>query len=210
MTKPGLFFLDSDIFVLFAGVNLLRDLVAASGFELASARRLEPLFYMLRHGKRLSKKYPVGIRERATAWCSQVAPMTSRPRGMVFEQLATTRGIDPGEAELFAAVAETPGSLIATGDRRACRALRRSEDLGNVRAMLQGRIVCLETALSLLLERKSFPALSSALTQIREHNKTLGVLLSQGELTPVESFRDGLDSYSRDLTDELGELLYQP
>ncbi len=149
MSKPELFFLDSDIFVILAGVNLLRGVVSAAGFDLASTRRLQPLPHMLKRG-RLSKKYPSGIRERAGAWCSQVQPMASRPSGPEFARLITIRGIDPGEAELLAAAAQSPGSLLATGDRRACRALVTAEGVDEVKALLKGKIICLETALWML------------------------------------------------------------
>ncbi len=209
MRKSGLFFLDSDIFVLLSGASLMRELVAAAGFGLSSARRLQPLPHMLGK-KKMLKKYPAGVREKTIAWCSQVESVTARPKGPFLAQLGLVRGIDPGEAELFAVAAETPGSLIATGDKRACRALKAAEGLEGAKAALQGKIICLETALELLLERRGFSALVGPLTQIRGLNKTLGALLSQGELTLEESFREGLDSYSRHLASELGDLLYRP
>ena len=188
----------------------MRELVAAAGFDLSNARRLQPLPHMLRKRKKMLKKYPAGVREKAIAWCSQIEPVSIRPKGPFLAQLGLVRGIDPGEAELFAIAAETPGSLIATGDKRACRALKAAEGLEDAKAALRGRIVCLETALDMLLEQRGFSALSGPLTQIRGLNRTLGALLSQGELTLEENFREGLASYSRHLTSELGDLLYRP
>lgn len=182
----------------------------ASGFEPTNARRLEPLLYMLKESGRLSKDYPQAIRERAAAWCSQIDPILSRPSHPDFAQLLMVRDIDPGEALLLAAAAERPGSLVATGDRRACRALKAAEGLEALRAGLQGKLVCLETALWLLLEHKGFPDLVRVLTQVRKYNRTLSVLLSQGELTPEENFREGLASYWRELQAELGDLLFRP
>ncbi len=209
MTESGLFFFDSDIFVLFAGAGLIPELVSVAGFELAEARRLQPLPHMLRKGP-LARKYPPGIRQKAEAWCAEIPTISQAPSPTLVDQLIEIQDVDAGEAILFALVAETNGALLTSGDKRACRALSNAEGLEAVRALLRGKVVSLEAALRLLLERIGYPTLTEALTMVREYNQTLRVILSQGELTSETAFRDGLDSYSRDLHSQAGDLLFVP
>ncbi len=205
MDDPGLLYLDSDIFILCAGVCLLPDLIGAAGFELPQARRLRPLPHMLLKG-RIPKKYSAATIEKASAWCSKVKAIDRSPSPALVDQLIMP-GIDAGEAFLFALVAESD-SIVATGDKRACLALQASDC--EAKAQLRHKVICLETALWLLLERVEYPRLAQSLTPAREHNRTLRVLLSQGEETGEGSFRDGLESYSRDLEERAGELLFRP
>ena len=98
--------------------------------------------------------------------------------------------------------------IVATGDRRALGRLSSASGLDDVRRALKGRIICLENSLDLLLDRIAYPRLADALTNVREHNQTLRVLLSQGELTAEADFRMGLESYMRGLVAQMGDLLF--
>ncbi len=205
MDDTSLLYLDSDIFILCAGVGLLPDLVCAAGFELSRARRLRPLPHMLLKG-RIPKKYSAAAIEKASAWCSRVKAIDRSPSPALVDQMIIP-GVEAGEAFLFALVAESD-SVVATGDKRACLALQASDC--EAKARLRHKVICLETALWLLLERLEYPDLARSLTPAREHNRTLRILLSQGEETSEDSFRDGLGSYSRDLEERAGELLFRP
>ena len=60
--------------------------------------------------------------------------------------------IDEGEALLFAKLAEGSASLLATGDQRSLIALGNAEGLDGFRDQIRGRVVCLESALLLLVQ----------------------------------------------------------
>jgi hypothetical protein len=205
MTRPGPLYFDSDCLILFAGAGLIPQLLAAVGREVASARRLGPLPEMLRGG-RLSRAYPLSLRQRAEAWCSAVAAIDRAPDAAMLDRLLAIEGIDPGEAMLFALTAGAEGAIVTTGDKRACAALAAA--VPSLERALGGKILCLEPALGLVLETVGFATLAPALAQVREHNATLRVLLPQGEATPGDTFRTGLDSYLRDVRSRLGGLLY--
>lgn len=205
MTQPGPLYFDSDCLILFAGAGLIPQLLAALDREVGSARRLGPLPEMLRGG-RLTRTYPLSLRQRAEAWCSTVAGVDHAPDAAMLDRLLAIEGVDPGEAMLFALAAGVEGAIVATGDKRACAALTAASP--SLEPELGGKILCLEPALGLLLEAVGFATLAPALAQVREHNATLRVLLPQGEATPEDTFRTGLDSYLRDVRSRLGALLH--
>jgi hypothetical protein len=201
--RADLLLFDSDLFILCAGTGLLPNLIEAAGFELSNTRRLDPLPHMLRKG-RIPKKYSPAAIDKAEAWCSKIPGIEKAPSETSIGQLIQVSGIDPGEALLFALTAESD-AVMATGDKRACIALQTSQC--PLKPSLEGKILCLETALWLLLKHLEYPRLARALTPARDYNQTLRILLSQGEDTPEESFRSGLRSYSEDLVDKVGHLL---
>ena len=160
---------------------------------------------MLRRG-RLRKKYSPAAIDKATAWCSQIPGIERAPSEGSIEQLIRISGIDPGEALLFALTAESD-AVMATGDKRACMALQASDC--SLKPSLENKILCLETALWLLLHHLDYFQLVRSLTSARAYNQTLRILLSQGEETPEEDFRNGLKSYSDDLVANVGNLLVE-
>lgn len=207
MRESGLLLLDSDLFVLLAGAGLLPGLIDQAGFDLESARRMQPLPHMLR-GKGMVRKYPEAVRQRALAWCSEIAALEQAPPAHWLDQLSAVQAVDPGEALLFALVAGQEESLVATGDKRACSAIARAENLEELQGRLAGKVLCLETILTLLLDRLGYSRLVPALLRVRETNRTLRILLSEGDRTPEETFRGGLGSYLEDLRVQAGSLLF--
>jgi hypothetical protein len=159
---------------------------------------------MLQKG-RLARSLPRGSREKALAWCEKIAGIKERPSADVLEPLM--EAMDPGEAILFATAANLQRSLIATGDKRACAALASKESLAGTRHLLAGKVLCLETALEILLTTMGFEALARCLTPVREHNNTMRILLPQSEKTTEDHFRSGLSSYVADLKSRTGDLL---
>lgn len=197
-------YLDSDLLVLLAGAGLLAQVIEVLGFEQSEARRLDPLPFMLEKG-RLAERYPEGIRQRAKAWCSQIPPLDVVPSSGVLERLGAKADVDPGEAFLFAAAADSASSVVVTGDKRACRALAESGV-----PELHGKVLCLESCLLLLLRSVDFRFLVDSLAIVREYHQTLRVVLPQGASTSEVDFRTGVESYWRDLLAQTGDLLLRP
>jgi hypothetical protein len=135
----SLLLFDTDLFILMAGAGLLEETAHAVGFSLDNVRRLQPLPHMLR-GSRLKSKYPSGLRERAAAWCDTIRAIETAPDVEIQERLTGLADLDVGEALLFASAAMTGGSVVATGDKRACRALA-TADLGTSRELLCGKVL---------------------------------------------------------------------
>lgn len=206
MASSRQLFLDTDFFVLMAGANLIAPLLDALDFSIADARRLDPVPHMLERGS-LARKYAPGIREKAAAWCEEISPIRSRPAPDLHQPLH--EALDVGEALLFATVIEAEGRIMATGDIRACQTIATDESLAQIRPRLKEKVICLESSLTLLVEEVGFESLASALSRVREYNKTIRVLLSRAEATPEREFRQGLESYLGDVKKKTGELLYK-
>ncbi len=204
MSDRGLLLLDSDIFILHAGADLLPELVAAAGFDLSEARRLAALPHMLRKG-RMSKRHPSGVVTKAQEWCTRIRSIDEVPSPHLVDLLAAMPGIDEGETYLFSLAAERR-SIVATGDKRACVALATADR--QIAEPLQGKIICLETALLLLLDQVGYATLAKGFTPAMAYNQTLRVLLSQGEQTPEEHFRGALASYYAAVERDVGTLLF--
>lgn len=207
MSARGLLFLDSDIFLLLAGASSLGEFIAALGFDASQARRLDPLPHMLARG-RLARKYPVGVRQKAEAWCAKIPGAQTAPSSTLLDRLLQVPDLQPGEALLFALAAETESSLVATGDKRACSALNAATGLDEVQSRLRGKVVCMEAALQVLMRRLGYKNLVEATMRVRDLNRTLRVLLPQGKMTPEGPFREALDSYLDHARSLAGSLLW--
>jgi hypothetical protein len=206
-------FFDTDILVLMAGANLIEDLVEALGAERAyRLAALDPMLQRALVGKgSLARQFSPGILQRAQAWAGDLTPIRDRPADdRLFESLLEVRDIDPGEALLFEAVAHLPAGVVATADKRACEVLATAESLSEVRDRLHGKILCLEVALEILLERVGYARLAERLSVLRECSGTLRLLLREGAATPQRDFLSGLESYKREIEGLAGPLLYRP
>ena len=205
MPRTRIVFLDTDFFVLMAGANLVAQVLDAVECDLQHARRLEALPHMLRRGP-LTRQYSRGVCDKAAAWCERIGGIETRPSVKLEKQLLEL--VDPGEAQLFATVAELENGLVATGDKRACEAVATAAGLSDVRSRLTGKVLCLESALDLLLERAGFETLANALISVRDFNQTLRLLLPESSATPEDHFRAGLASFLRDMEQRAGILLF--
>ena len=207
MVRSRTLLLDTDFLVLMAGANLIAPLLDAIECDVGSARRLDPLPHMLRKG-RLVRRYPEGVLEKAAAWCEKIGAVEKRPSIELQDQLLEV--VDSGEALLFATVAELDDGLVATGDKRACVAVATAASLSALRPHLAGKVLCLESALDLLLEAVGFEAISGALTPVRAYSQTLRLLLPEASATSEDHFRAGLASYLGALREEAAPLLFPP
>lgn len=205
MTRSRILLLDTDLFVLMAGANLIVPALDALGCEAENTRRLDALPHMLRKG-RLTRQYPKGVLEKAAAWCERIGSVEKRP-SVKLEKLLIEH-VDPGEAQLLATVAELKDGLIATGDKRACEAVATAPSLSEIRSRLVGKVLCLESILALLVESVGFDAVANALVPVRASNRTLRLLLPESSATDEDHFRAGLASYLEDMKRRAGALLF--
>jgi hypothetical protein len=117
--------------------------------------------------------------------------------------LTPVQAIDPGEAQIFAAAAET-GLLVMTGDKRALRALR---DVAGLADALAGRIVVLEAILLALCDHLGPEEVRSRVQVFAVSDKVVQVCFSTGNQSPS----DALLSYYRSLAADLVPLaLWDP
>jgi len=210
MSNP-LLLIDTDVFLFLAASGLLHDAIALLGFDLPRARRLEPLDKQLRRGRSFLQ-YPEAFRRIALDEARTIAPLRDYPNeSAAVQELALVEAIHPGEAFLFAVLAENPGHLLATGDKTSLIALATAPNLRSIRDSLAGRIACLETVVLGLLRTKGAPEIAAALTPLRSLNVVLQVVLSLGIHTPGPQMEQYLGHYIRDLEEQVGtDFLFKP
>jgi hypothetical protein len=197
--------IDSDIFVLFSAAGLLDDLVACLGFSLSDLRRLDALPHQLQRGRSF-RRYDEIARTAALTRCHEVRSIEDRPTSSEhWETLISVENIDEGEALLFAKLAEAAGSLLTTGDQRSLIALGNANGLNSFRDQIRGRVVCLESALLLLLQKVGTQFVGGAFQRLRGVNTKIDVLFGYKTDFVEEEVVRQLNSYLRDLREKLGD-----
>ncbi len=207
-----LLIIDSDIFILLASAGLIGRVAALLGVEDGNIRRLEALPHQLDRGKAFKKNYSDAVRRKAVAECNGIAPLIDRPADdALFQLLNEVEAIDEGEALLLALAAENPAYYIASGDKRAMRALAAAPTLQAVRDALRCRIVCLEAVLRLLVTADGVQATAAAFAAVRDKHTTLRVVFSEVGSTDQAQCLQYIDSYLNELIKTIGtELLFKP
>lgn len=205
---------DSDVFILFAAAGVMDRVARLLDFDATDVRRLEPLSHQLEHSKKFREKYPDKIRAAALAETKRIQPLTDHPKNDATLQRLTSCGnidIHGGEAFLFATLAEQPTWLLTTGDRKSLIALATDLKVRPVRTAVAGRVICLETALRVLVLNDGVEAVGKAFRHVRECNKSLSVFFSDINCKNQDSCLEGLDSYIRELNRQVGDdFLYKP
>ena len=197
--------IDSDIFVLLSAAGLLDDLVACLGFELSGVRRLDALPHQLQRGRSF-RRYGEAARSEALTRCHEVRSIEDRPTSSEhWEKLISVNDIDEGEAFLFAKLAEASASLLTTGDQRSLIALGKAEGLNSFRNQIRGRVVCLESALLLLVQSVGAQSVGEALQRLRGVNTKIDVLFGYKTEFVEEEIVRQLSSYLKDFREKLAD-----
>src|SRR5262249_49843687 len=133
---------DTDAFCKLGVGGLLDDAVRVLGASLSECGRLPALPHMLARG-RLRRVYGPAACDTLipVAYAIPVAPQGS---DAWLDKLARIDAIDPGEAQLFAAAAESGDLVVVSDDKRALRALK---DVAGFAAAMTARIVVLDAVL---------------------------------------------------------------
>ncbi|HYN20686.1 MAG TPA: hypothetical protein VE078_06980 [Thermoanaerobaculia bacterium] len=204
-----LLLVDSDICIILAAADAFEDVASLLGFNIPAIRRLLPLPRQLRVSKAFRENIPEDIRSIAERHCATIEPLREMPSdSSLLQRLAPYDGIDPGEAQLLAVLAERPSSLLASGDKRFMKTLCAVEDLRDLRDAIAGRVVCLETVVLMCLDKWGISETARRFGPLR-FNSTLKVIFNDGPDTSEEHCREGLRSYLKELQGSLGEgLLY--
>jgi len=158
---------------------------------------LAALPYMLRRGS-LRKVFGEEACE-ALIPIAEAVPVMAQPSDFWLEKLAPIPAIDPGEAQIFAAAAET-GLILVSGDKRALRALK---DVAGFADALAGRIVTLEAILIALCESLGPDEVRRRVQTLTASDKVVSVCFSAGSPDP----QDALLSYQQSLATEIHPLV---
>lgn len=143
--------LDNDFTTKCVAGNVLDDVLAALGKGTADCLILSALKHQLRTPKcKLYRGVGATVAERALAAVADIASLPDGPAQWL-DLMRDVEGIDPGDAELFAATASNNAYLLATADKRAIRA---APNVPGLCTALSGKIIILEQALLLVYRTK--------------------------------------------------------
>jgi hypothetical protein len=180
---------DTDAFCKLAICGLLEDAVHLLGASFSECGRLVALPHMLRGG-RLRKKYGDEDCELILRVAESILPI-SEADVVWLDKLAQIEAIDPGEAQLFAAAAQS-GAMVMTGDKRALMALK---NIAEFPASLEGRVVALEAVLIALCNHIGSDDIRHRLQPCLEKDQMFKICFSAFGSEPLECLR----SYYHDL-----------
>lgn len=110
--------------------------------------------------------------------------------------------IDPGELLALANLAEDPDSLFISGDLQWMRRVNKPR-FREIRNLIAGRVLCLETMLAIILERYGATAVREKFGADPRY-VTLKILFGKGTATLERDVREGIASYNQDRKREFG------
>jgi hypothetical protein len=189
--------IDSDAFCKLAIGGVFEDSIRMLGADLPDCGRLAALPHMLRRGK-LRKTFGSDACDEVSRWTAAV-PVMSAPSPVWLDKLTPIDAVDPGEAQIFAAAAES-GLIVVSGDKRALLAVKA---IAGFAEALSGRIVVLEAILIALCDRMGSCEVRKRVQPLIALDRVVQVCFSTGNEDP----REGLLSYYRDLATEVSPLI---
>ena len=192
---------DTDIFCKLGVADFLRDAANIFRAELEDCGRLPALPYMLRKG-RLRNLYGADACD-ALIPIATAMPVVPQPSNTWLDPLTPITAIDPGEAQIFAAAAES-GLIVVSGDKRALRALK---DVEGFAEALAGRIVVLEAVLLALCDKLGHEQISLRIVPLAAFDQIIKICFSPKNPNPREAL---LSYYSAIVTDVEPLVLWDP
>ena len=188
---------DTDAFCKLSVIGLLQDALDILGVDITECSKLAPLPYMLRKG-RLRNAYG-GAKCDAMLQIAEGMPTMVQATDSWRDKLISVQAIDTGEAQMFAAGAET-GLLVMTGDKRAIRALKNVDDFPEA---LAGHIIVLEAMLIALCDKIGVDEVRKRAQVLNLQDNMFQNCFSPGTTDP----RVGLLSYYNELKAEVDPLV---
>lgn len=202
----GLLLLDTDMLVLLTASDLLVEVSSLLGYAPSQLRRLPAAQYQVERGKNFRNTYGEAVLRHILPTVRAI-PEVDPPTDLdLLDRL--NKVVDPGEAQLMAIAASGSHTLLATGDLRAVRDLGNSGDLV-ANTALDGRIVCLEAVLWMLVTKLGAAAVRKAFSPVLMHS-TLRVVLSEHSVGDDRRCLDAVARYFQALARDAGDLLFNP
>ena len=187
---------DTDAFCKLSVGGVLDDALHLLQVKPEECGRLPALPHMLRRGQ-LRRRLGDQVCERLLPIAMKL-PLAPQPSPTWLDKLALIPDIDPGEAQLFAAAAEST-LLVLSADKRALRSLK---DISDVADGLRGRVVTLEAIFIALCDRHGAENVRARVSDLTNHDTMIKVCFSHGTPDPVSA----LSSYLQTLETELAPL----
>lgn len=206
MASQTLYLLDSDAAKKLCQYQLLHELAGALGCALNDFAILPQLRFQLKLDKddkalaKLGTQTAVDLARDLVAAASTVEIEADAANPL----LELNRpDIDTGEATLFAALHSNDNAHLCSGDKRAYIALSAINDVPVVQA-LWARLICLEEAIYLIVQRCDFQHVSDRIRAMPSADISLSIAFGRSVASPRETVIEALQSYMQHLYDGTG------
>jgi len=199
-------YIDTDIFLKLVAFNLFERILQALDIPLDNVYFGPETLSKCSHGEKTKQVFRVEIWKRASKYvkkCKQIVDAVDHDE---LAELVKVPAIDSGEAILFAATKGQQDFLLLTGDKRALCALKNHFFDQEVYQRHVGRIICLETALLLLVKKDGFDAIRNDLKKEQHCDTAIRTALTAEDKQPG-SFVASLTELAQKLQQETEGLL---
>lgn len=198
---------DADIISKLAHWRFLHYLPAVFGCDIKSIATLDSLVYRAQKAiTNPDKLFKDGdTASYAHDFLSQLPKLPS-PDEPVLQSLQRIQNIDSGEALLIAVLESTQDSILATGDKRAIKAIH-SAMANGLACHIGGRFICLEQLLSCILSLIGHADWLASIGRATTIDTAIRMICGKDCNAPLDQIHDGLKSYTESLRKECGELL---
>ena len=195
-------FLDNDIILKLCVLDLLDEAIVALNLKYCDMHVMSTAIYFLRS----NRSSPKEGRERAIAFVKD-CQKASAENSNELELLQTIDGIDIGEATLLAATQNLSTFVFMTGDKKCIASLGNASEIETTYQRLQGRVICLEQVILLLIQRLGFEMVKSRVLPTIDYDKSLKTCFGSGNLAIETNVVMTLENYIKDLRQKAPGLL---
>ena len=190
-------FTDNDIFLKLAGCNLLIPFFEAIDLEHEKIFLSPSAKFSLSSQieKKLTNQH---IKEELNNVLNKINYLSqdTNTEPDLIDKLAEVPNLDLGEGFLFLAAYANPNSKLATGDKRALKALLNNSEIENIKVSLFKRVYTFELALLLLMKKLGFEEVSQKVSNRCIDDKVLE--LAYGNNRNYANAMACLSSYTRE------------
>jgi hypothetical protein len=204
MAASVICFLDNDILLKLSAFELLDEAIADLQVSPENLRVLDSAEFVFRGNRTVSQGYSQEVRERAIAFVKNCPTVNATASD---EFIVLSGLVDVGEATLIAATQNESSFMLLTGDKRCLVTLVMREELAEVRARLQGRVICLEQMILLLIRRLGFEAVRTKVVPVMACDTAITACFGSGELATEANVVMALEGYITDLKRDAEGLL---
>ena len=201
-----MYLLDSDAARKLCQYQLIHELTRALECALADLAVLPQLIFQLRLNnpenalKKLGSNESVTMAIELVRHANTVEVLIEQSNHILdFER----PDIDSGEAVLFAALYQNAQDRLISGDKRAFVALSNITDPIPTEG-IWARLICLEEAILLILEREGFDLVSAKVRARSDVDKAISMVFGRTQAANHASVLEALNSYIKDLDRSTG------
>ncbi|BAZ14947.1 hypothetical protein NIES4071_68170 [Calothrix sp. NIES-4071] len=203
-----LYFTDNDIILKLAAYQLFWEMLASLNIKSENIRILPTAAKVFSGSQKISRNFRATSIERAKqiANACNIIDQSAISNTIEFEMLASTDGIDVGEALLVAATELEQDFYLLTSDKRFLKTLA-SSNFDSVKQRLQKRVITLEQLMAHLISVKDFDLICRRVLSADSCDMVVSDAFKMGRQTKPQDAVTVFHQAIQDLRVKTGDLL---